>query len=120
MRGRRGVNEDPISLFSFQDIITSVTGIIILLALLLVVELTKRPQQVLSDGGSNAASLLQSEIHDLESRISSLKELLASSSKFANEIASVPSADLHTAEQGARNEIAALEAALAQLSQDEK
>ena len=39
---RRGRSKSPFSLFSFQDIITSVTGIIILLMLILAVELVQR------------------------------------------------------------------------------
>jgi hypothetical protein len=120
MRGRRGVNEDPISLFSFQDIITSVTGIIILLALLLVVELTKRPKQLVTNSVDDSASHIQAEINDLESRIEAVRALLMSSSKFANDVASIPAAELDAVEQQARKEIAALEAALAQLRQDEK
>jgi hypothetical protein len=43
--GRRRSGSPPISLFSFQDIITSVTGIMILVTLLMSVELVRRPLQ---------------------------------------------------------------------------
>lgn len=43
--GRRRGGAPPISLFSFQDIITSVTGIMILVTLMMAVELAMRPQK---------------------------------------------------------------------------
>ena len=44
-RGRRNANESPMSLFSFQDIITSVSGIMIFIVLLLSLEITAPPAQ---------------------------------------------------------------------------
>ena len=43
--GHRRAGAPPISLFSFQDIITSVTGIMILVTLMMSIELVQRNQQ---------------------------------------------------------------------------
>lgn len=43
--GRRRSSAPPITLFSFQDIITSVTGVMLLVTLMMVLELIRRPQQ---------------------------------------------------------------------------
>lgn len=42
MRGRRGGTDSPLSLFSFQDIITGISGIMILVVLMMVLDLLNR------------------------------------------------------------------------------
>ncbi|MBM3324672.1 MAG: hypothetical protein FJY66_03295 [Calditrichaeota bacterium] len=42
MRSRRGDDEAPVSLFSFQDIITSVSGVLIFLVLMFVLQLSRQ------------------------------------------------------------------------------
>lgn len=79
-RMRRTI-EQPLSLFSFQDIITSVTGVMVLLTLLLAVELIQRvvaspPQQTKSQIKASSQSIeeMQAEVDSL------IRELQASGS----------------------------------------
>jgi hypothetical protein len=73
---RRGTSSNPISLFSFQDIITSVTGIMILITLLMALDLSQRVVQsprvqtiVISDQLQTATAQAEAEIRELESRL---------------------------------------------------
>ncbi len=70
--GRRRASGPPISLFSFQDIITSVTGIMILVTLLMAVELIRRPKQAASaavpEPARNDSSASQQELDELRRR----------------------------------------------------
>jgi prefoldin subunit 5 len=83
-RGRAG---PPITLFSFQDIITSVTGIIILVALVLALELTLRK------AGSPAAQTtalvqeLQAAIDQSLGELEHMREQLESGGKVVAELA---------------------------------
>lgn len=119
MRRIRRAHANPISLFSFQDIITAVTGIIILLALLMVVELAKRPFQSRTTA-PDPSQHAQDELRQLEERIASMRTLIDSSTAFTNDVASLPGAQIQRTEQDIRKEIAALEAAIAQLGDDER
>lgn len=75
---RRQRNDNPISLFSFQDIVTSVTGILILLAIILAISVitqgaTPAGQAEMVDARELQAvkSRLEQEVQSLESRIKS-------------------------------------------------
>ncbi|MDZ4819490.1 MAG: hypothetical protein SGJ20_11005 [Planctomycetota bacterium] len=70
---RRGRSSSPISLFSFQDIITSVTAVIILITLLLVVELVHRQ---LSAAETTVADI-QDELSDAVDQAEQQKAALA-------------------------------------------
>jgi len=81
--GRRRVAGPTITLFSFQDIITSVTGIMILVTLMMAVELIQRRQQasaqpVVSSPISSqpAGEQTAQEIGDLRTRLESQREAL--------------------------------------------
>ncbi|MDG2470522.1 MAG: hypothetical protein P8M80_14665 [Pirellulaceae bacterium] len=69
---RRHRNDNPFTLFAFQDIITSVTGILILITLILALSLVLEPaaqvSQVQQDGKA-----LQAELDQLESDIQALE-----------------------------------------------
>lgn len=59
---RRRIHSQPLSLFAFQDIITSVTGVFVLLTLIMALALTRRQQtrasnQLTGEAASIAASL---------------------------------------------------------------
>ena len=45
MSRRRKSNDNPFTLFAFQDIITAVTGILILITLILSLSLVEQPQK---------------------------------------------------------------------------
>lgn len=71
MRGRNN-SAPPISLFSFQDIITSVIGIMVLLLMVLAIELVSRKQ-------GNPTDNLESEIAKLRDEISEVDRQIAQS-----------------------------------------
>lgn len=72
----RRKNSNPVSLFSFQDIITSVTGIMILVTLLIALELSQRVLNsprvqtiAVSQQLEGAVNEAEREIRDLEARL---------------------------------------------------
>ena len=81
---RRGGGGNPISLFSFQDIITSVTGIMILVTLMMTLELVQR--------SANSPALKTQEIveevkpatQDVRRRIDDLKRRLEQQSALVS------------------------------------
>ena len=67
---RRKSDSDPISLFAFQDIITAVTGIILLLVILLALSLVQLPETEPDRSGQLAAKKeLMDQIHDLQAEL---------------------------------------------------
>lgn len=75
--GRRSNSSSPFSLFSFQDIITSVTGVMLLLTLLLILELVTR-----APASSTAADLKATEV-DLRTSIEQMRSEIEESTKRA-------------------------------------
>lgn len=82
MSRMRRTTEQPLSLFSFQDIITSVTGVMILLTLLLSIELIQRvvrsaPQQTKVQIKASTQSIeeMRAEVADLKSKLQSSGEV---------------------------------------------
>jgi len=67
MRGRR---QSPLSLFSFQDIITSITGIMILVVMMLVLQVVRQKSREASaeTRPETASSVIQSEISTLRAK----------------------------------------------------
>ena len=75
MRRRRRPQEEPFSLFSFQDIITSLTGIMIILVLLLVLEVaTITDRQVPSPEHQEQDLELHQRITELRRQLELLPE----------------------------------------------
>lgn len=70
---RRQRNDAPITLFSFQDIITSVTGILILITLILALTLVTQPRNESSENPDNIQAL-RSQLAALESDVSKLEQ----------------------------------------------
>lgn len=68
----------PITLFSFQDIITSVTGVLLLLMLLLAVELTQRRPSSPADSSNRIAAEIEGAIDEAQAEIARLTTLLSS------------------------------------------
>lgn len=66
MSRRHTRNDTRISLFSFQDVITSITGIMVLLVLVLVLDiLNRKPQEAAAAQVYTAPEVLQQEIEEL-------------------------------------------------------
>ncbi len=70
---RRNRHENPITLFAFQDIITSVTGILILITLLLALALVDRPVPESRESRESIEDL-RSQLTVLEQDIKSLRQ----------------------------------------------
>jgi len=71
--GRRKNDENPVSLFAFQDIITSITGIMILVVLLIILDIIDTKETTTS-----SPSPYKEDIEQLEETILKLKEKLES------------------------------------------
>ncbi len=108
----------PFSLFSFQDIITSVTGIVILIALLLAIEVVY--QRAASPTGRRQLLVRESQaaLLDAQQQIAAIEARLAGESSLLDELASaIPErmaeedAELQKRSEELRREIQALEKA---------
>lgn len=106
---RRGrAREVAISLFSFQDIITSVTAIMILLVLILSLELVSRVpgRQVSAEDRQTAADLHRS-LDRLQASISAINRDVSSMKKSANEIAAFDAEETQSRTAAAKREFQA-------------
>src|SRR5687768_7345021 len=108
---RRSQRTSPFSLFSFQDIITCVSGIIILITLMLVLELVQRRQRSPQVRTQAIASQLRTSIASAKAEVTKLKAALAKDSSRLEERAGV-SVDL------IRREIFDTEAEISMLQAD--
>ena len=70
---RRGKNESPVSLFSFQDIITSITGIMFLVVLLLILMMLSSRQAKPQDAAAENTQALQKELAVLKEKLQTLR-----------------------------------------------
>jgi len=70
---KRSQSRTPISLFSFQDIITSVCGIMVLLVLLFAIEVARRSEE--SPGSQDGENNKQPEIDRIEEQIKETEKL---------------------------------------------
>lgn len=100
---RRGrAREAAISLFSFQDIITSVTAIMILLVLILTLELITRTQQKgVAAADRQVARDLRQAVEDLERRADALEAELATLQSSARQSATFSEEETRRREQEA-------------------
>lgn len=102
-RGRTG--SAAISLFSFQDIITSVTAIMILLVLILTLELVTRSQQRgVAAEDRRVASQLRAAVDALEQRAAQLREEADSLRNTADRAAGFSAAETELRRDRARTE----------------
>ena len=69
---QRGQRTSPFSLFSFQDIITCVSGIFILITLMLVLQLVQRKQAKPQFDASEIAAQLRAAIAAAEAEVNRL------------------------------------------------
>lgn len=110
---RRGRTGPVISLFAFQDIITSVTAIVMVITLLLAVDLIQRKQSRQADSSGEIARELADRASKLEAQLSAIKEQSAQTTDLVREIAATSPADL-------RSEISSREAQIAALQSDKE
>jgi hypothetical protein len=107
--------EQPLSLFSFQDIVTSVTGVMILLTLLLAVELIQRivssaPQQTMVQITASTKSIeeLRAEIALLQSRLDASGEMTDELPSFDRDTLRRTRIELEQSNERLEREIASL------------
>lgn len=81
MKLRRKTSEDPLSLFCFQDIITCVTGIMILVVLLFVVQLIQKQTEAVFQDSENYEQIehLRNKLARLDKEKKELKQWLSNS-----------------------------------------
>lgn len=86
---RRRHNESPLSLFSFQDIITSVTGILVLLTLILALDLTTREaaSSVPTLETRAVASEVQETLAQTQAKLQALQQQLDAQTAATTELA---------------------------------
>jgi hypothetical protein len=105
---RRGRQKAWISLFAFQDIITAVSGILIVTVLLMTLDLMANTQVGDRQSAEIPLDLLQSAISDALERRQALESLLGQSEGIVEQAASIPrdvlSAERHAAAH-ARNRL---------------
>lgn len=97
-RGRSG---PVVSLFAFQDIITSVTAILIVVALMMALELVEQPQAEAASPAAHAKATIAA-LETAEAERDEIKDLLADESEAVREAAGTSAAEL-------RRDITALE-----------
>src|SRR5689334_22415324 len=83
---RRGRGGNPFSLFAFQDIITSVSGIFIVIVLLLSLELIQRPAHS-SPAASSPINELTEAIRKAEAELQQLKRTATANHDLAVDLA---------------------------------
>ena len=91
---RRGRSGPVISLFAFQDIITSVTAIVIVVTLFLALDLVQRKQGQASESSAALALELVARIADVESELAKLRKELDRTDDLVKQVASTSPAEL--------------------------
>lgn len=104
---------EAFSLFSFQDIITSVTGVMILVTLMLAVELVQRKMATIEAATLTTDQTSSDRLARLEEQIEEARATLHSGESFIAQVAEIPSSNLSQRE-------AELKRTVEQLSEDVK
>lgn len=86
---RRGANSTPISLFSFQDIITSVTGIMILVTMMMTLELLQRKASAPAPQTAKLIEELRPAVDQADQEISRLQQELARDEQALRDLAGI-------------------------------
>jgi len=89
--GRRRSGPNAFSLFAFQDIITSVTGIVILITLILALELIERVESSPAEQTREVVGLLDTSIEEMEDEKERLQKSLENT---VVDISDLPTTDL--------------------------
>lgn len=125
--GRRRKSEYAISLFSFQDIITSVSGILVLVVLLLSLELSQRKISTAAEGGyRKTASQVRAEQARIAAEVRELEAGLAETERLIRMATENPQGLLRdriesesAATETLKNDLAVLEGAAKNLDRAE-
>jgi hypothetical protein len=121
MARRHGETESPISLFSFQDIITSVTAIMILLVLILSLELIARGSAVgVAADDRRVANEAVKSVEQLRERLVALLAETADAREAAKRTARQSTKDIEADRRAAQRQSEILASAIATLESDLK
>jgi conjugal transfer/entry exclusion protein len=112
---RRRKHVEGFSLFSFQDIICSVTGIMILLTLFLTLQLVQRKSFGTPSGHAESNSDLTHSIQNIEGQIEQLDQALQSGHQFLTEFAGLSPTSLDQEERRLQQTIATLQTEISEL-----
>ena len=115
---RKSHNNSPISLFAFQDIITSVTGVFLLMTLLMAVELASREAMQQPVVSAEEIDRLAVSIEELEAEVIQLRENLASRTDYNLNVSEFTQSSADTAVQAIREELRLLNEQIELLKQD--
>jgi len=91
---RRGRSGPVISLFAFQDIITSVTAIVIVVTLFLALDLVQRKQGQASESPVELAEEIERRIAAVEAELVKLRSELENADELVKQVASTSPAEL--------------------------
>jgi len=116
---RRRRARAPFSLFSFQDIITCVTGIIILITLVLALELTQRKLSAPTVTTSLLASQIEKVIEEAQAEVARLDSKVGQQTSEAETLAGLAAATVRRDLFDANEQIKSLTAELEELSRHE-
>jgi hypothetical protein len=115
MLRRRGL-ENAFSLFAFQDIITSVTGVMTLVTLMLAVELVKRRPSPKDPGAiESAVAQAQLDLAAVDNEVAALQSLTELNKSFIDEVASLPPSEIARSEAELTGLVNELDEALREL-----
>jgi hypothetical protein len=114
MRRKRS-NQVPITLFSFQDIITSVTAILLLLTLLLAFELVQKAAMARATQPKQVAERVTESLQEIEAQLLELQSKLATQGKVASELAKSEKPEIQQQQDSANVEIAGLNSEIKRL-----
>jgi hypothetical protein len=117
---RRGRSRSPFSLFSFQDIITCVSGIVILVTLVLALELSQRKQGSPQVQTVQLVARLQEAIADAQAEVARLDAELRHGTDKARELAGVSAVAVQHELIAVNEQIASLEAEIESLRKQEE
>jgi hypothetical protein len=92
--GRRGQRKVPISLFSFQDIITSVMGVIIMITLFLGVELVNRKENAPPIMTNEITNKIDDAVANTEAEIKAMREELKQYQEKMRQMANINKSEL--------------------------
>jgi cell division protein FtsB len=110
---RRGRSGPTISLFSFQDIITSVTAIVTVITLLLALDLVQRKQSEASSSPAHLADELTKRLESAVAEAAQLQAAVSAADELVQDVAGVSPTEL-------RNELAAREAEIERMTKERR
>ena len=83
--GRANKDENPVSLFAFQDIITSLTGIMLLIVIMLVISIFETNTEVVIVDAEKKAKVSKSSVGELEETVKRLRQQLEQNKAWLRE-----------------------------------